>query len=118
MARPAPKAKPKLFIPESLSEPRVLDPISGKPLEIVELSNGNFQVRGDGWVGTRLFQFRNQAVWWVSHNLGVAPSFPSPYPKIEIAERVAPDALSKAAVDSDNSATETLAGIATETMFR
>lgn len=118
MARPAPKAKSKLFIPESLAEPRVLDPISGKPLEIVELSSGYFQVRGDGWVSTKLFQFKKMAEWWVSHNLGVVPSFPSPYPKIEITERVAPDALSKAAVDSDNSATETLAGIATETMFR
>ena len=110
--------KPKLIVFEPLAEPRVLDQISGKPLEIVELSSGSFQVRGDGWVSTRLFPFRKMAEWWVSHNHGVPPSFPSPYPKIEVTERVKPDTLTKAAVDSDNSATEALAGIAAETLFR
>ena len=83
------KAKPKAKVFAGLEAPRALCPFSGEPLQFVRLSNGDWQVRGNGWVSTRLFPFKSQAEYFFSHELGVPPAFPNP---LEVGdERKPPD---------------------------
>ena len=57
--------------PEKPSVPTC--PFSGNPLDFVQLSNGDWQVRGTGWVSAKLFPFREHAVWFFSHRDGKPP---------------------------------------------
>ncbi len=76
-------------MPTRLAKPRKKCPISGEPLVIAELSNGvmdeqRYQVRGLGWVGTKIFPTYETAEWWVSHNGGEPPKFQNPYKRISV----------------------------------
>ena len=63
--------------PKAVTEPIKTCPFTGKELSVVKLSNGDFQLRGPGWIATTLFQTERQAWHWVSHRNGVAPDFPA-----------------------------------------
>lgn len=82
-----------------LTGPRADCPFSGDPLQYVEVTTTaaghpekRWQVRGSGWVSTKLFNSRAEAEWFFSHDRGVQPIFKSPYAKIEVVgERRPPD---------------------------
>lgn len=76
-------------MPVQLAKPRDKCPFSGEELHIVALSDGSvgdsrYQVRGEGWVSTRLFPSIETAQWWASHNLGREPKFQNPYKRVSI----------------------------------
>ena len=79
--------------------PRPLCPFSGGPLQYVEVTttaagypDKRWQVRGSGWVSTKLFHSKAEAEWFFSHDHGVPPAFPSPHARIEVVgERLPPD---------------------------
>lgn len=96
MAGPA-KAKKKPDGPAPLGAVRTECFVSGRPLEIVKLSNDMWQVRGDGWVSTKLFLFKSYAEYWVSHNLGVPPAWPDPHVKASLREQPYPEAADEVA---------------------
>jgi len=66
------------------AKPRKICPFSGKKLEVVELSTGDWQVRGQGWVSTRLFQTEEQAYYYFSHNEGLPPDYKTRQQRIEV----------------------------------
>ena len=69
--------------PEKPSVPTC--PFSGNPLDFVQLSNGDWQVRGTGWVSAKLFPFREHAVWFFSHRDGKPPAgMKNPYRAVEV----------------------------------
>ena len=77
MPRPAKKSPSKQAVTTC--------PFSGNPLEIVQLSNGDWQVRGTGWVSAKLFPFREHAVWFFSHRDGKPPAgMKNPYRRVEV----------------------------------
>ena len=91
------KAKAKVAAPAGLSVPRAECPFSGEPLvfaEVTTLAAGHkmpmIQVRGDGWVSTKLFHSRAEAEYFFSRDRGVPPAFPNPVPRIEVSERTPP----------------------------
>lgn len=73
-----------------LKKPRTTCFRSGKDLEIVQLSTGDWQVRGQGWVSTRLFQLKAQAEYWVSFSGGLPPDFPDPVKRVQVMGERAP----------------------------
>ena len=60
-----------------LAQPRTTCPFSGTPLSFAETSGG-WQVRGKGWVSTRMYASRELAEWAFSHSEGVPPTYPDP----------------------------------------
>ena len=67
-------------------------PFSGEPLvfaTVRTLSAGHLvdkiQVRGVGWVSTRLFDSRAEAEWFFSHANGQAPDIPNPHRRVVVA---------------------------------
>lgn len=103
MARPrknsATEAKPA-----GLAVPRAECPFSGNPLlyvPVTSLAAGHpvtkWQARGSGWVSTKLFDSREEAEWFFSHDRGIKPAFKSPYGRVEvIGEREPPDPAAEA----------------------
>jgi hypothetical protein len=76
-------------MPKALAKPRKVCPFSGDALQFVQVSCGDWQVRGCGWVST-LFQTREQAEYHFSHSLGTPPKFPNPVGRYKIRERLTP----------------------------
>lgn len=76
-------AKAKTIV--AAKSPLTACPFTGNLLTVVKLSNGDFQLRGHGWVCTKMFQLESQAWHWASHRNGVAPAFDA-VPKIEVSE--------------------------------
>ena len=85
------KATPKGPVP--FKEPRKTCPFSGQDLQVVELSTGAWQVRGKGWVSTRLFQTEEQAYYAFSFNEGLPPDYKTSSQRIEVThENLVPEA--------------------------
>lgn len=102
---PTAKAKPKASA-TAPATPRALCPFSGDPLvfaEVTTLAAGHkmpmIQVRGTGWVSTKLFDSRAEAEYFFSHDLGVAPSFPNPRKRVEVVGERRPPERARADVE-------------------
>jgi len=94
MARPKKATKVGLL---GLPGPRKQCPFSGDELRIVSVATSaaghpvkKFQVRGTGWVSTKLFDSREEAEWFFSHDHGVEPKMKNPYRRVEVVGEVEP----------------------------
>ena len=90
------KAKAKVFA--GLEAPRTECPFHGEPLvfaEVTTLAAGHkmpmIQVRGTGWVSTKLFNSRAEAEYFFSYERGVPPAFPNPVPRVSVRTIERPD---------------------------
>lgn len=110
---PRPKKTSKV-VELGFKEPRKLCPFSGDDLKIVPVTAAaaghlveKFQVRGTGWVSTKLFDSREEAEWVFSHDHGVPPRMKNPYKRVEVVgERLPPDPSMK---DVENGVKDALA---------
>ena len=88
-----PRKQSKPSGPVSLTAPRPTCPFSGQELKAVELSTGDWQVRGRGWVSTKLFQTEEQARYYFSFNEGLPPAYKTSSQRIQVThENLVPEA--------------------------
>lgn len=118
MAKKANKAAPG---------PRKLCPFSGDELKIVGVTAvaaghpvEKFQVRGTGWVSTKLFDSREAAEWFFSHDHGVEPNMVNPHKRVVVVGEIVPPDPSALAVERETKDTlalgEAFAEAASETI--
>lgn len=88
-----PRKQSKPSGPAPLTSPRTTCPFGGQELKAVELSTGDWQVRGRGWVSTKLFQTEEQALYYFSFNEGLPPAYKTSSQRIEVThEQLVPEA--------------------------
>lgn len=98
----------KATTPKALSKPRSTCPFSGQPLQAVELSTGDWQVRGQGWVSAQLFQTEEQALYFFSHNEGKAPGYKTTQQRVQVKhDELAPDVKEDSVTEGINQAVAT-----------
>ena len=88
-----PRKQSKPAGPVPLGAPRPTCPFGGNALAVVELSTGDWQVRGRGWVSTKLFPTEEQARYYFSFNEGLPPAYKTTLQRIEVThENLVPEA--------------------------
>jgi hypothetical protein len=77
-----------------LTSPTLRCPFTGEPVSLVEVRRGPHEgeigwiARGPFWF-TKVFDTREEALWFLAHRDGVPPAFP-PGPSIKVQDREVP----------------------------
>lgn len=67
-------------------------PFTGLPINVVQLSNGKYQVRGLNWICTHYFDTEYGAKYWAGHRDGVEPTGLARPMRVEVVgERAMPE---------------------------
>ncbi len=96
---------PRKKIASPFKSPRKTCPFSGQELKVVNLSTGDWQVRGKGWVSTALFQTEEQARYAFSFNEGLPPEYKTSQQRIRVThENLFPEAVADSVTPEVNKA--------------